>query len=95
MKNTGFIHRGCASGRVQKYQRENADAEYKVGGFVQSAFAVNNHVEHMWVCIQDQDDENIHGTLHNDPEKIKSLKFGDSVSVSKAAVCNYMAPAGK
>jgi uncharacterized protein YegJ (DUF2314 family) len=49
-----------------------------------------SNVEHMWVGEIDFDGETVHGVLLNAPNRLRSVKKGDSVSIPLAQISDWM-----
>jgi len=57
---------------------------------VKVGFNENEKSEHMWVQVNDYEDGYFRGRLVNKPNTIKSLQYGDSVSVKRSDVDDWL-----
>ena len=57
---------------------------------IKVAFADGADTEHMWLTPVTYDGTNFQGTVNNEPEKVKSVKMGQKVSVVPAKISDWM-----
>jgi uncharacterized protein YegJ (DUF2314 family) len=57
---------------------------------VKMAFTDRNGTEHMWLNPVVYDGKSFHGTINNDPQNVKNVKDGQSVSVEPAKISDWM-----
>ncbi len=57
---------------------------------VKAPFVEGEHVEHMWIAVEEISDTHVTGTLGNDPQYILSLKEGQRVSVPVEQVEDWL-----
>ena len=60
------------------------------GFAVKMAFVDSNGTEHMWLSPVSYDGKSFHGTVNNEPEKVKSVKIGQKVSVEPSKISDWM-----
>ena len=57
---------------------------------VKLAFTDGGHTEHMWLAPVTYDGKSFHGTVNNDPEKVKTVKMGQQVTVEPSKISDWM-----
>jgi len=57
---------------------------------VKMAFTDSGNTEHMWLMPVSYDGTNFHGTVNNEPEKVKSVKMGQKVTVAPSKISDWM-----
>jgi uncharacterized protein YegJ (DUF2314 family) len=57
---------------------------------VKLAFTDDGTVEHMWLVPVSYDGHVFHGTVNNEPEKLKTVKMGDEVTVAPSKISDWM-----
>jgi uncharacterized protein YegJ (DUF2314 family) len=60
------------------------------GFSVKMAFIEGDNTEHMWLTPVRYDGQKFHGTINNEPEKIKSVKLGQKVSIEPSQISDWM-----
>jgi uncharacterized protein YegJ (DUF2314 family) len=60
------------------------------GFSVKLAFSDGGTVEHMWLAPVSYDGHDFHGTVNNEPEKAKTVKMGDKVTVAPSKISDWM-----
>jgi uncharacterized protein YegJ (DUF2314 family) len=57
---------------------------------VKAPFTEAGYTEHMWLSDVSFDGTNFHGTVDNEPEKVKTVKMGQTVSVARDKISDWM-----
>ena len=57
---------------------------------VKMAFTDGGNTEHMWLSAVSYDGANFRGTVDNDPEKVKTVKIGQKVTVAPGKISDWM-----
>lgn len=57
---------------------------------VKMAFNDGKHTEHMWLSPVTFDGKRFHGSVNNDPELVKNVKFGQQASVEMSQISDWM-----
>ena len=57
---------------------------------VKAAFRDDFGLEYLWVRVRHLDDDNLHGTLDNEPRTLKSVRRGQSVRVARDLVNDWL-----
>jgi uncharacterized protein YegJ (DUF2314 family) len=57
---------------------------------VKMAFTDGSNTEHIWLSPVSYDGKVFHGTVNNEPEKVKSVKMGQKVSIEPAKISDWM-----
>ena len=65
------------------------------GFAVKMAFTDSNGTKHMWLSPVSYDGKSFHGTVNNEPEKVKSVKIGQKVSVEPSKISATAAGKGE
>ena len=57
---------------------------------VKAAFRDDFGLEYLWVRVRHLDDDNLHGTLDNEPRELKSVRLGQPVKVARELVNDWL-----
>lgn len=57
---------------------------------VKAAFRDDFGLEYLWVRVRHLDDDNLHGTLDNEPNALKSVRLGQPVKVARDLVNDWL-----
>jgi len=73
---------------IEHLKRFSSDEAWEFS--VKSDFTQEGKHEHMWVNVESYENGLFKGKLGNDPNTIKGLKLGDSISVKKEDVEDWL-----
>lgn len=62
----------------------------QTGFSVKKAFSDGTNTEYIWLAPVTFDGKSFHGTVNNEPEKVKGVKFGEKASVASADISDWM-----
>ena len=57
---------------------------------VKMAFTDGSNIEHLWLTPVSFDGRNFQGTVNNEPEKVKTAKMGQKVTIAPAKISDWM-----
>jgi uncharacterized protein YegJ (DUF2314 family) len=57
---------------------------------VKMAFTDGSNTEHIWLTPVSYDGKRFHGTINNEPETVKNVRFGQKASVEVSKISDWM-----
>jgi hypothetical protein len=93
-ENIGYYHSDCAKKAGLSKSYPNVPLEKFVGKYVKVPFPINSEKkELMWVIVKEvTDDNNLVGSLNNDPVYVDYVKYGDFIKICRDEIVLVMTP---